>query len=194
MLSQLEAVSKNTQSDLQKLRIERWKTDGSNKRQVLGQVDSIQRNLQDAMPEMIAALRSSPEDLPATFKLFRNLDALYDVLGGVTESAGAFGSKDDLQALSNDLSSFEGARKSFAERIENLAASKEAEINRLRNDLKTAQAQIPAPPPKKVVVDDTQPPPKPVKKKPAKKPAITPVPGSTQTPPASPQQPQSKPQ
>src|SRR5215469_8342402 len=61
MLSQLEAVSKNTQTDLRKLRIDRWKTDGSNKKQVLGQVDSIQRNLQDALPGMIAALRTSPE-------------------------------------------------------------------------------------------------------------------------------------
>src|SRR5947209_6117206 len=35
LLSQLETASKNTQADLQKLRIERWKTDGSNKKQWL---------------------------------------------------------------------------------------------------------------------------------------------------------------
>ena len=107
-------------------------------------MDSIQRNLQNALPEMIAQLRNAPEDLPATFKLYRNLDALYDVLGRVVESAGAFGSKDDFQALSNDLNSFEGTRKQLAERMENLAASKEQEIVRLRTDLKTAQAAIPA--------------------------------------------------
>src|SRR5689334_12209396 len=33
LLSQLETASKNTQADLQKLRIERWKTDSSNKKQ-----------------------------------------------------------------------------------------------------------------------------------------------------------------
>ena len=74
-------------------------------------MDSIQRNLQNALPEMIGQLRNAPEDLPATFKLYRNLDALYDVLGSVVESTGAFGSKDDFQALANDLSSFEGTRK-----------------------------------------------------------------------------------
>ena len=95
--------------------------------------------------------------MPATFKLYRNLDALYDVLGSVVESAGAFGSKDDFQALANDLTSFEGTRKQIAERLENLAASKEQEIVRLRAELKTAQAAIPAAPPKKVVVDDTEP-------------------------------------
>ena len=127
------------------------------------------------------------------FKLYRNLDALYSVLGGVVESAGAFGPKDDFQSVSNDLSSFESARKQLAERLENLAGSKEQEILRLRTDLKTAQAAIPVTPPKKIVVDDSEPQPKkpPVKKKPApKKPASTTAPGTTppatQTPPAQP--------
>ncbi|HLZ41865.1 MAG TPA: hypothetical protein VKQ11_12935 [Candidatus Sulfotelmatobacter sp.] len=171
LLAQLEAVSKNTQSDLVRLRIERWKADGSYKKQELSNVDSIQRNLQEALPEMIAQLRNAPENLPATFKLYQNLDALYDVLGSVAEGAGAFGPKDDLQALSNDLSQFEGTRKQLAQRIENLSSAKEAEIARLRTDLKAAQAMVAAEPPKKIVVDDTEPPKKPVKKKTAKKPA-----------------------
>lgn len=163
LLGQLEATSQKTQSDLVKLRIEHWKAETSYKRQALGNVDSIQRNLQGALPEIIGQLRSAPENLPATFKLYRNLDALYDVLGSVTEGAGAFGSKDDLQSLSNDLSSFEGTRKQLAERIDNLSAAKEAEIARLRTDLKNAQAE--AAPPKKIVVDDNEPAKKPAPKK-----------------------------
>lgn len=190
LLAQLEAQSKATQGDLSKLRIERWKTDGSTKKQTLADVDSIERNLQSALPEMIGNLRSAPEDLPATFKLYRNLDALYSVMGGVVESAGAFGPKDDFQTVSNDLSGLEGARKQLAERLENLAASKEQEIVRLRADLKTAQAAIPATPPKKTVVDDTQPEKKPAAKKKttAKKPATSTTPGTTQTPTAQPKQ------
>jgi hypothetical protein len=185
LLAQLEATSKTTQSDLGKLRIEKWKTDSASKKQTLGNVDSVQRNLQTALPEMIGQLRSAPADLPATFKLYRNLDALYDVLGGVVESAGAFGPKDEFQALSNDVSNFEGTRKQLAERLDTLATAKEQEIARLRSDLKTAQAAIPATPPKKVVVDDTEPAKKPAaKKKPvAKKPASTTTTPSTQTPP-----------
>jgi predicted nucleic acid-binding Zn-ribbon protein len=194
LLSELEATSKTAQADLAKLRIERWKTDSASKRQTLGDVESIQRNLQSALPEMIAQLRNGPEDMPATFKLYRNLDALYDVMGGVVESAGAFGPKDDFQSLSNDLNGFEGSRKQLAERMNNLATSKEQEIVRLRADLKTAQAAIPAAPPKKVVVDDNEPVKKPVavKKKPVtKKPATPPATTTTsgQTPPA-----QAKPQ
>lgn len=193
LLSQLEAASKNTQDDLSKLRIERWKTDNSYKRQVLGNVDSVQRNLQGALPEIISQLRNAPEDLPASFKLYRNLDALYDVLGSVAEGAGAFGSKDDLQSISNDLSAFEGSRKQLAERIENLSSSKEQELTRLRTQLKTLQTQAEAAaPPKKIVVDDTEPPKKPAPKKKTtttKKPADStkPAAGEGQTTP--PQQP-----
>jgi hypothetical protein len=183
LLAQLEAASKATQADLARLRIERWKTDGGSKKRSLGDVDSVQRNLQNALPEMIEKLHNSPEDLPATFRLYRNLDALYDVVSSVVESTGAWGSKDDLQALSSDLNNFEAVRKQMAERMENLAASKEQEIVRLRTDLKTAQAAIPAAPPKKTIVDDTEPPKKPAKKKaPAKKPAITPAPTTPEQP------------
>ena len=187
LLSQLETTAKAAQDDLSKLRIEKWKTDGNTKKQTLNNVDSIQRNLQTALPEIIGQLRNSPEDMPATFKLYRNLDALYDVLGSVAESAGAFGPKDDFQAVSNDLNSFEGTRRQLAERLANLASSKEQEITRLRADLKTAQAAIPAAPAKKVVVDDNEPAKKPVKKKPVvKKPAATPATTPAQTPPAQP--------
>jgi Skp family chaperone for outer membrane proteins len=201
LLGQLQATSQRTQGDLTKLRIERWKADNSYKKQALGNVDSIQRNLQGAMPEIMTKLQSAPEDLPTSFKLYRNLDALYDVLGSVTEGAGAFGSKDDLQSLSSDLNEFEGARRQLAERIENLSSTKESELTRMRAQLKTLEAEVQAAPPKKVVVDDTEPAKKPAttKKKPAAKNSITPEksppakkPGATDStkPPASPAQPQ----
>jgi hypothetical protein len=191
LLAQLEATSKSTQDDLTKLRIEKWKTDGATKKRALADSDSIQHNLQKAMPEIIGKLRNAPDDLTATFRLYRNLDTLGYVLASVAESTGAFGSKDDYQALSNDVDGLDKSLKILAGRLETLAASKEQEIVRLRADLKTAQAAIPAEPPKKIVVDDTEPAKKPaVKKKPvAKKPPATTAPATTQTPPT-----ESKPQ
>jgi len=171
LLTQLEQASQSTQADLARTRVEKWKTDSDTKQQSFANIDSLQRNLQNALPEMIGKLRASPEDLAATFKVYRNLDALYDVFGSLVESAGAFGSKDEFQALENDLSSIERSRRAFADRMDTLATQKEAELARLRTDLKNAQAAIPAPPPKKVIVDDTEPPKKttPKKKKPVPK-------------------------
>ncbi|HTS58155.1 MAG TPA: hypothetical protein VMH03_11430 [Terriglobales bacterium] len=166
LLSQVEQMSQSTQADFEKLRIEKWKTDGSTKRATETDVGSIQRNLQSALPEIVTQLRSSPEDLSASFKLYRNLDALYDVLTSVVESAGAFGPKDDFQLLQEDLDALERSRRSMADRMESLTASKENELARLRGEVRTLQAaQTPAAPPKKVVVDDTEAPKKTTKKK-----------------------------
>jgi hypothetical protein len=184
IIGQLQQASEATQADLSKLRIEKWKTDSGTKKQTLGNVDSIKRNLQGALPEIVTQLRNSPEDLSASFKIYRNLDALYDVLGNVTESAGAFGSKDEFQSLSNDLGALERSRHSFAQRMESLTASKEAELNQLRTQVKTLQAAAPPPPPKKIIVDDNEP------KKPApKKKTIPRPPAKASTAPAQTTQP-----
>jgi hypothetical protein len=180
MLGQLEQMSQATQLDLAKLRIDRWRTDSSNKKQTQSNVDSVGRNLHDAMPGIIGEVRSSPDSLISTFKLYRNLDALYDVMGSVVESVGAFGSKDEFQILANDLTAIENSRRSFADRMETLAGAKEVELTRLRSQIKSAQAAAvsTATNPKKIVVDDTAP-----AKKPVKKPAAKPA--STATPPKS---------
>lgn len=169
LMSGLQQASQSTQDDISHLRIEKWKTDGNTKRQTENDTQSIQRNLQNALPAMLGDLKNSPESLPATFKVYRNLDALYDVLNSVVESAGAFGNKEDFQSLNKDLGSIEESRRAFAERMDKLSAAKETEISQLRSQLQSARAVIP---PKKVVVDDTEPAAKkaPAKKKSAAKP------------------------
>jgi hypothetical protein len=174
ILTQLQKTAQSMQSNLGKMRIEKWKADGATKRQTLANVESIQRNLQSALPETIAQLNNAPEDVGVSFKLYRNLDALYDVFGAVVESAGAFGSKDEFQSLGNDMNGLESARHAFGERMQKLAAGKEVELTRLRAQVKTLSAAPPVPP-KKIVVDDTEPP----KKPPAKKKVTKPKPPAT---------------
>jgi hypothetical protein len=183
IVAQVQKTAQSMQGDLEKTRIDKWKTDAATKRDVQGNVESIQRNLQSALPEIIAQLNNAPEDLAASFKLYRNLDALYDVFGPVAESAGAFGTKDEYQSLSNDMSALQSARRALGDRMQNLATAKESELGRLRSQVKTMQATTPPPAPKKIIVDDTEPPKKPAKKKPVKpsQPAST-----TTTPPSAP--------
>jgi hypothetical protein len=183
IVEQLKQTAQSMQSDLAKIRIERLKTDGATKRQTLANVESIQRNLQSALPETITQLNNAPEDLGSSFKLYRNLDALYDVFGSVVEAAGAFGSKDEFQSLGNDMTGLESARRALGERVQKLAAGKEDELTRLRAQVKKLSA-APPPPPQKIVVDDTVPPKKPAKKKVAKpKPSATTPATPVDTPP-----------
>src|SRR5581483_4389164 len=83
LLANLGQTSQQIQGDLSQLRIEKWKTDSGTKRQSQGDVESIQRNLQTALPAIMTDLKNSPESTPLTFKLYRNLDALYDVFSSV---------------------------------------------------------------------------------------------------------------
>jgi hypothetical protein len=186
LIGQLEQQSQATQLDLAKLRIDRWKTDSTSKKQAQSNVESVSRNLHDALPAIMNELRAAPESLVSTFKLYRNLDALYDVLGSVVESTGAFGSKEEFQILANDLTAIEGSRRSFADRMETLAGTKEVELTKLRTQIHSAQqASVPTTP-KKVVVDDTETPKKPAKKAVPKPPTATSKPAAGSAAPATP--------
>ena len=175
VLAQLNQASQVLTGDLGKVRVEKWKTDSDSKRQSLANLESLQHNLQSALPAMVSELSSSPASLTATFKLYRNIGALYDVLSNLAESAGAFGSKDEFQTLANDSGSMEKVRRALADRMDKLAAAKEAELSALHNQVKALQAAAPAAPPKKIIVDDAQKSRKPLKKKAASKPTTSPV-------------------
>lgn len=165
LMSQLESTATATASDLSRLRINKWKAPGAVKQQGEANRQSILRNLETALPGMISAVRANPDDIAASFTLYRNLDALYDVLATEAESAGAFGPRDDYQPLANDLNSVEQIRRDLADRVATLASSKESELARLRNEVQAAQAAAKAAPPKKVIVDDNEPVKKPARKR-----------------------------
>jgi hypothetical protein len=173
LLAGLQQASQAIQDDFSHLRIEKWNT----KRQSQSDVESIQRNLQSALPGMLNDLKNSPESGPLTFKVYRNLDALSDVMNSVVESTGAFGNKEEFQSLNKDLGALEESRRAFAGRMDKVANAKETEIGQLRTALQTARAEIP---PKKTVVDDTKPAPE---KKPARHKKAVPKPKPESTPP-----------
>src|SRR5215471_1052691 len=53
LLGQLEQQSQTTQLDLAKLRIDRWKTDSTSKKQAQANIESVTRNLHDALPAIM---------------------------------------------------------------------------------------------------------------------------------------------
>src|ERR1700757_57574 len=138
IIGNLEQASQSAQDDLSHLRIEKWKTDSGTKRQTENDTQSVLRNLQNALPSIVGELKNAPESLPSTFKLYRNLDALYDVMNSLVESAGAFGGKEEFQSLNKDLGAIEEARRAFAQRMDKLASAKENEIGQLRVELQNA--------------------------------------------------------
>lgn len=156
LLTQLERAALDANGALGRLRIDKWKTNSEQKQQAQANAESLQRNLSYAIPELTGKIRQAPQDLSANFKLYRNLNALYDVLANVAESAGAFGPKDQYEALAQPTASIDEVRRSLGDRLDQLTAAKEAELNRLRAQVQAVGAAQAAAPPKKIVIDDNE--------------------------------------
>jgi len=158
-LDRLQAAASQANLDLGHMRIEKWKADGSSKQQAQGNADSVQRNVTTALPALIGNVRSAPQDVNAQFKLYRNLNALYDVFASLTESAGAFGPRSDYDALSRQLGVIDSVRRNLGDELESLTSSTQLELSQLRTQVHTLKQQVAAAatPPKKVIVDDNAP-------------------------------------
>jgi hypothetical protein len=172
LLKQIQASSERSDGDVARLRIDKWKADAASKQQAQASATSIRRNLTNAVPDLVQRVQASPGSLNANFRLYRNLNALYDTFSALTESAGAFGPKEQYESLATDIAQLDQLRHQVAERVDLLAGANDAELARLRAQVAATAAGTK--PPSKIVVNDEQP-------KPKKKPKSTQ--SSTQNPP-----------
>src|SRR5690242_9429166 len=166
LLSRIQQETLGLSADLGKLRIEKWKADSATKSEATENVDSIQRNIANALPGLISAVRSAPQSLAANFKLYRNINALYDVLANLAESAGAFGKREEYQVIAPHVAAMDDDRRAYGDFLAQMTASADSRIASYQQA--AAQAAAAAQVPKKIIVDDTEPD-SPPKKKPRKK-------------------------
>ena len=89
----VQQTAQNTTLDLAKLRIDKWKTDGSSKQQAQDMAQSLSRNLQTALPQILQQARASSNSLAAQFKLYHDLTAIYETFSTLTEAAASFGGR-----------------------------------------------------------------------------------------------------
>ncbi|QNI32816.1 hypothetical protein H7849_02100 [Alloacidobacterium dinghuense] len=167
------------------LNISRWKAPGEVRSATQQNVDSIQRDLNNTLPGLLATADGNPESVSAVFPVYRNIDALYDVLLRVSGTAMLAAPANEVSSVSDALSKLESARADLANAILNASKNNETEVQNLKLVIQKAAAAPPAAAPKTTVVNDgpaqTTAPKK--KKKPAATPAATPPPSSGSTPP-----------
>lgn len=158
-LDRLQAAASQTNADISHIRIEKWKADNASKQQAQGNADSLQRNLSSALPGLISSYRADTQNLNAAFRLYRNLNALYDVMASFTEATGAFGAKNDFDALAQQLNVIDSVRRDLGDNLDGLTSQTQNEMNQLRTQVHALQqvAAAPAAPAKKVVVDNAEP-------------------------------------
>jgi hypothetical protein len=155
------AISANT--DLGKLRIEKWKADGAEKQQMQQVSDSLQRNINAAIPGLISDLQATPGSVSKAFKLYHNLNVVYEFLNSLAEAAGAFGKKEEYEPLAADAAALDKARQNLSGYIEQVATNLETQAK--KPPPPATPAQTTQAPPKKVVIDEGTTPAKNKKKK-----------------------------
>ena len=132
-------------------------------------VASIQKDLNGTLPGLVTqAQAAGPGTLQPAFAVFRNLDALYDVLLRVTETASFANAAADAASLDQARIGLEDARAKLGTWLLQSIGVQDAEIVRLKTPPPPPAAPAP---PAKTVIDDGPTPPKPRKKKPVPAPA-----------------------
>jgi len=162
ILNDIQRTALSANSDLAKLRIEKWKADNSEKQQMQQVANSLQRNINAAIPGLISDLQAAPGSVSRAFKLYHNLNVVYEFLNSLAEAAGAFGKKEEYDPLAADASALDAARQNLSNYIEQTANNLEVQLKRPPT---TAPAQANTETPKKVVIDDSAPASKTKKKK-----------------------------
>lgn len=134
------------------LNIKKWHMAASLRTANQENAASVQRDLEGPLPGLVQQADASPGSLPALFAVYRNVDALYDVVLRIAENANFGAPTAESAQLRNALSSLEQARGHLSDLITHSAQTQQTEFVRLQAAIRVAQA--PQTPVKTTVVED----------------------------------------
>jgi hypothetical protein len=170
-IASLRPALANVQNTIANLGVSRWKAPAETRAAVQQDIGSMQRDLNATLPGLVAQAEANPTALSSAFAVFRNLDALYDVLLRVTETAALAGSGSDAGSLEDARAGLEDGRDKLGNWLLQSITAQDAQVVHLQTALAAHPAAAPAAAPTKGVIDDGPENPKPRKKKPAPAPA-----------------------
>jgi hypothetical protein len=128
VMERVTRVALSTSNDIGRLRIEKWKTDDDQKTQLQIVADSLQRNITYAVPSLIADVRESHGSVSSTFRLYHNLNVVYEFLISLADAAGNLGKREEYQPLAADAAALDAVRNSLSQYIEQAASSYESRV------------------------------------------------------------------
>lgn len=134
VIADLQRITTDVNRDLGALHIERWKSESAQKQQMQQAAGSLRRNLSTIMPGPAKELQNSPRSVSRAFKLYHNLNLVYEFLNSVTDAAGALGRPEEYTPLAKDLASLDDVRRNLSTYTEQIAGT-------LETDLQNAKAQ-----------------------------------------------------
>lgn len=134
------------EQSLEKVFLDRWKTSKALKETTTNNLGSIHRDLETTLPGLLATADGAPGSVAGLVPVSQNLGALYDVLLRITVVAESSAPPEQTAALEQALTSLEGARRSFTERLQSTAEAEERRVTELQAELTARPASAVAAP------------------------------------------------
>ena len=167
-LASLRPALANVQNAISGLSISHWKAPSATRAATQQDVASMQRDLSATLPGLMTQAEGASAALSPSFAVFRNIDALYDVLLRVTETAALAGPESDAGSLEEARAGLEDGRAKLGAWLLQSISAQDAQIAHLQAPVPRAAAAPAAA--TKVVVNDGPDATKPRKKKPTQVP------------------------
>jgi hypothetical protein len=129
-LLELDRTAAATNSDIGHLQIDRWKggwktgwTTNTHKDQAAHAAVSLQRNLKNALPDLIREAINQHGGMSATFKVYEDLNLVCETLDSLVDTAQQFGKKEESVPLSNDFGALVRLRRTMSSYIQQRAVA-----------------------------------------------------------------------
>lgn len=122
--------------------VDKWKASSAIKSEADGNLNSVKHDIDQTLPGLVVAADAAPESLAKALPVFRNVDALYDVMLRLVAAGRMAAPKDQVGALDDALASIAKARSALGDQLQASAESQEQRMMRLQQ-----AANRPAPPP-----------------------------------------------
>src|SRR5271157_3413473 len=135
----LQPALDTVQQTMGALRLEKWKR-GDIRDGASANISAIQRDLQATLPPLLQAADAAPGTISKELPLYRNIDALYDVVLRVLEASRVVAPGEQVVQIQQALTSLGDARRALDNQLQGSAAALEKQVSDLRASLQAQSA------------------------------------------------------
>lgn len=146
----VEASVQNLRASVQTLTPDQWKTSKDEKQELTAAQQSLQRNLSEAVPGLLQTWNRAPQNLSEAFRLYRDLDVVYQVTSRLAASAGQHAPTGQARTI---LASTDQLKQTLQQLGDYIQATAALQYTQVQQACAAAQP-APAPAPKSIVIND----------------------------------------
>jgi hypothetical protein len=124
---------------------DRWKASSAVRDEAENNLRSIERDVQTTLPPLLAVADAATDSAAKTLPVYRNVEALYDVLLRLEAAGQLAAPRDQASALEQALADLNDGRRALGDQLQVDADGQERQVLRLQAALKAVPLPVPPP-------------------------------------------------